>query len=96
MVDDPVGIVVQGDVADEGETEPIVSDCAQRGDGEPQQLENKSFRKGFTWQQLLLGAHKGLRCIWTLLHPMRMQTASSFRDHHVYPKMHIKGQTLDT
>lgn len=94
MVDDLVGIVVQGDIANEGETEPIVGDCAQRGDREPQQLEKKGFRKGFTKQQL--AAHKGLRCIWILLGPMQMQPASSSTDHHMYPKMHIKVQTPDT
>lgn len=48
VVDDPVGVALQGDVADEGEMEPVMGDCAQRGNGQPQQLEKKVFRKGFT------------------------------------------------
>lgn len=73
MVDDPVRVALQGDVADEGETEPVVGDCAQRGNGQPQQLEKKVFRKGFTTQQLLLSAHEALRRIWILLSPTQMQ-----------------------
>lgn len=48
VVDDPVGVGLQRDVAEEGEMEPVVSDCAQRGNGQPQQLEKKVFRKGLT------------------------------------------------
>lgn len=75
MVDDPVGVAFQGDVADEGKMEPVVGDCAQCGNGQPQQLEKKVFRKGLTKQPLLLSAHKALRCIWILLSPMQVQTA---------------------
>lgn len=75
VVDDPVGVGLQRDVAEEGEMEPVVSDCAQCGNGQPQQLEKKVFRKGLTWQQFLLRAHKALRCIWILLSPTQMQTA---------------------
>lgn len=72
-MNDPVGVVLQGDVADEGEMEPVVGDCAQRGNGQPQQLEKKVFKEGLTCQQLLLSAHKAWRCIWILLSPMWMR-----------------------
>lgn len=54
-MDGPVGVALQRDVADEGETEPVVGDCAQRGDGETQQLEKKGCQEGIYKAAALAG-----------------------------------------
>lgn len=71
MVDDSIGVVLQRDVTDEGEMEAVMGDGAQRGNGQPQQLEKKGFRKRLRRQQLLLRGHSlGLH-----LSPRQVQTA---------------------